>query len=90
MLTRQDNELMCRTGADTAMGNAMRRFWLPVIQSSDMPAPSGEPKTIELLGERYVVWRDQQGRPGLYAEGCLHRSASMQLARAEGDGFRGG
>ena len=81
MLSKQDNELMCRTDAGTAMGNAMRRFWLPVIQSSDMPEPNGEPKTIELLGERYVVWRDQQGRPGLYAEGCLHRGASMQLAR---------
>ncbi|MFM0246062.1 Rieske 2Fe-2S domain-containing protein [Paraburkholderia sediminicola] len=88
MLSKQDNELMCRTDAGTAMGNAMRRFWLPVIQSSDMPEPNGEPKTIELLGERYVVWRDQQGRPGLYAEGCLHRGASMQLARAEGDGLR--
>jgi phenylpropionate dioxygenase-like ring-hydroxylating dioxygenase large terminal subunit len=79
---------MCRTNAGTAMGNAMRRFWIPVIQSSGMPAPNGEPKTIELLGERFVVWRDQQGRPGLYAEGCLHRGASMQLARAEGDGLR--
>ncbi|NPT54914.1 Rieske 2Fe-2S domain-containing protein [Paraburkholderia elongata] len=88
MLTKQDNELMCRTGTGTAMGDAMRRFWLPVIQSSDMPQANGEPQTIDLLGERFVVWRDQQGRPGLYAEGCLHRGASMQLARAEGDGLR--
>ncbi|KWR87236.1 Rieske 2Fe-2S domain-containing protein [Cupriavidus sp. IDO] len=88
MLTQQDNELICRTGPDTAMGNAMRRFWLPVMQSSDMPLPDGDPQTIEVLGQRYVVWRDQQGRPGLYAEGCLHRGASMQLARAEGDGLR--
>jgi nitrite reductase/ring-hydroxylating ferredoxin subunit len=88
MLNRQDNELICRTGPNTAMGNAMRRFWLPVVQSSDMPPPNGEPQTIEVLGERFVVWRDQQGRPGLYAEGCLHRGASMQLARSEGDGLR--
>ncbi|MFM0001933.1 Rieske 2Fe-2S domain-containing protein [Paraburkholderia dipogonis] len=88
MLTKQDNELMCRIGVGTAMGEAMRRFWLPVIQSSDMPQANGEPQTIDLLGERFVVWRDQQGRPGLYAEGCLHRGASMQLARSEGDGLR--
>ncbi|MFM0555657.1 Rieske 2Fe-2S domain-containing protein [Paraburkholderia sediminicola] len=88
MLTKQDNELMCRIGAGTPMGEAMRRFWLPVIQSSDMPRANGEPQMIELLGERFVVWRDQQGRPGLYAEGCLHRGASMQLARSEGDGLR--
>ncbi|MFM0313790.1 Rieske 2Fe-2S domain-containing protein [Paraburkholderia nemoris] len=88
MLNKQDNELMCRVGAGTAMGDAMRRFWLPVIQSSDMPEANGDPQTIELLGERFVVWRDQQGQPGLFAEGCLHRGASMQLARADGDGLR--
>jgi phthalate 4,5-dioxygenase oxygenase subunit len=88
MLTKQDNELMCRTGADTAMGKAMRRFWLPVMQSQDMPQPNGDPLTIELLGERFVVWRDESGRPGVFAEGCLHRGASMQLARADGDGLR--
>ena len=88
MLNKQDNELMCRTGAGTGMGDAMRRFWLPVIQSSEMPPPDGEPQTVELLGERFVVWRDEQGRPGVFAEGCLHRGASMQLARSEGDGLR--
>ncbi|QBR03524.1 (2Fe-2S)-binding protein [Paraburkholderia pallida] len=88
MLSRQDNELMCRIGAGTPMGDAMRRFWLPVIQSADMPEANGDPQTVELLGERFVVWRDEQGRPGLFAEGCLHRGASMQLARSEGDGLR--
>ncbi len=88
MLNRQDNELICHTGPNTAMGSAMRRFWLPVIQSSEMPAPNGDPQTIEVLGARFVVWRDQQGRAGVYAEGCLHRGASMQLARADGDGLR--
>lgn len=88
MLTKQDNELICLTGPNTAMGNAMRRFWLPVVQSADMPAPNGDPKTVELLGERFIVWRDQNGRPGMYAEACLHRGASMQLARADGDGLR--
>ncbi|HSV80538.1 MAG TPA: Rieske 2Fe-2S domain-containing protein [Ramlibacter sp.] len=88
MLSKQDNELMCRTGRDTAMGDAMRRFWLPVAQLSDLPGPGGEPRALEVLGEKFIAWRDQQGRPGLYAEHCLHRGASMQLARAEGDGLR--
>jgi phthalate 4,5-dioxygenase len=88
MLTNQDNELMCRTGRGTAMGEAMRRFWLPVMQLSELPAAGGDPKTIEVLGEKFVAWRDQQGRAGLFAEHCLHRGASLQLARAEGDGLR--
>jgi phthalate 4,5-dioxygenase len=88
MLSKQDNETMCRTGAGTPMGDAMRRFWLPVMQLSELPEAGGDPKTIEVLGEPFVAWRDQQGRPGLFAQACLHRGASMQLARAEGDGLR--
>jgi len=29
MLTRENNELICRVGPDTAMGKALRRYWLP-------------------------------------------------------------
>ncbi len=88
MLTKQDNELMCRTGPDTAMGQAMRRFWLPVMHLRDLPPPNGDPRPVELLGERFVAWRDAQGRAGLFSAYCLHRGASMQLARAEEDGLR--
>jgi phthalate 4,5-dioxygenase len=34
MLTRENNELICRVGPDTPMGKAVRRYWLPVLQSS--------------------------------------------------------
>lgn len=88
MLSQQDNELMCRTGRGTGMGDAMRRFWLPVMQLNEMPVAGGDPTAVELLGERFVVWRDRDGRAGLFSEFCLHRGASMQLARAEGDGLR--
>jgi hypothetical protein len=35
MLTRENNELICRVGPDTAMGKALWRYWLPVLQASD-------------------------------------------------------
>ena len=38
MLTRENNELICRVGLDTPMGKALRRYWLPVLQSSDLPS----------------------------------------------------
>ena len=88
MLKKEDNELMCRTGPGAAMGDAMRRFWLPVLQVDEVPPANGDPLGIEVLGERYVAWRDASGRPGLFAEACLHRGASMRLARAEGGGLR--
>lgn len=88
MLTRQDNETMCRTGPTTAMGDAMRRFWIPVLQLDELPAAGADPKPLRVVGENFLAWRDQQGRAGLFAEACLHRGASMALARVEGDGLR--
>jgi phenylpropionate dioxygenase-like ring-hydroxylating dioxygenase large terminal subunit len=88
MLSRQDNEMMCCTGPDTPMGAAMRRFWIPVLQLSEMPAAGADPRPLQVMGENFLAWRDQQGRAGLFAEACLHRGASMALARVEDDGLR--
>ncbi|MDB5860411.1 MAG: Rieske (2Fe-2S) region protein [Ramlibacter sp.] len=87
MLNTQANERLCRVGPGRTMGRALRRYWLPVLLSAEVEADA-DPKGVELLGERFVAWRDAAGRPGLYAEACLHRGASMRLARAEGDGLR--
>jgi phenylpropionate dioxygenase-like ring-hydroxylating dioxygenase large terminal subunit len=88
MLSREDNDLMCRTGPDAPMGRAMRAQWMPAMHEADLPAPGGDPVRIELLGEHFIAWRDEEGRVGLFDEACLHRNASMALARAEGDGLR--
>ncbi len=88
MLNDADNALMCRVGPGTGMGAVMRRFWMPALLSSELAEPGGDPRPVELLGERFVAYRDAQGRIGFYAEACAHRSASMLLARAEPDGLR--
>lgn len=87
MLSAEENRHIGCVGPDTAMGQAMRRYWLPFLLSSELPA-GGDPLAVDLLGEQLVAWRDESGRPGLFAEGCRHRGASMLLARAEGDGLR--
>ena len=33
MLSREDNELLTRTGPGTAMGDLIRRYWIPVVES---------------------------------------------------------
>ena len=38
MLTRDDNELLCRVGPGTPMGNLMRQYWLPAGLISELPA----------------------------------------------------
>ena len=87
MLSSIQNERLCRVGPGTPMGNALRRYWLPFLLSDELPVGAG-PRGVEMLGERFVAWRDDAGRPGLFDEACLHRGASLRLARAEGDGLR--
>src|SRR5205814_9139473 len=51
MLSREDNELVCRTGPDTPMGKLFRRYWHPFLLSSELPEPDGPPVRVKLLGE---------------------------------------
>jgi phthalate 4,5-dioxygenase oxygenase subunit len=88
MLSREHNELMCRVGAGTAMGTALRRYWLPALQSSDLLDPGGDPRRVELLGETFVAFRGTDGRVGILDEFCPHRAASLVLGRVEDCGLR--
>jgi phthalate 4,5-dioxygenase len=87
MLSREDNELMCRVGAGTAMGTALRRYWLPALQSADLEA-GGDPRRVELLGQTFVAFRGTDGRVGILDEFCPHRAASLVLGHVEECGLR--
>jgi phthalate 4,5-dioxygenase len=82
MLSREENELLCRVGPETPMGKMMRRYWIPALASSDLEA-GGDPKRVRLLGEDLVAFRDDKGRVGLLDELCPHRRASLALGRNE-------
>jgi phthalate 4,5-dioxygenase len=88
MLSHEDNELMCRVGRDAPMGTALRRYWVPALQTSDLPEPGGDPRRVELLGESFVAFRGTDGRVGLLDEHCPHRGASLVLGRVEECGLR--
>jgi phthalate 4,5-dioxygenase oxygenase subunit len=82
MLTREENELLCRVGPDAPMGKMLRRYWLPALMSHDLEA-GGDPKRVRLLGEDLVAFRGDDGRVGLLDELCPHRRASLALGRNE-------
>jgi phenylpropionate dioxygenase-like ring-hydroxylating dioxygenase large terminal subunit len=88
MVPVSDNELMCRVGPETAMGKAIRHFWLPALASSELAQPGGDPVHVELLGESFVAFRDRQGNIGLLDEHCCHRGASLTVGRVENCGIR--
>jgi phthalate 4,5-dioxygenase len=85
MLSREDNELLTRTGPDTPMGALLRRYWIPVLLSSEVVA-GGRVKRVKLLGERLIAFRAKHGRAGLIGEFCPHRLASLYFGRVEDAG----
>src|SRR5690606_33053648 len=60
---------------------------LPALLSSEIE-PDGRPVRVRLLGEDLVAFRDSGGRPGILAEHCPHRQASLYLGRNEQGGLR--
>jgi phthalate 4,5-dioxygenase oxygenase subunit len=88
MVPVSDNELMCRVGPGTAMGKAIRHFWIPALASSELRELGGDPVHVELLGENFVAFRDRQSNIGLLDEHCCHRGASLTVGRVEECGIR--
>jgi len=88
MLTREQNELLCRVEGEAAMGQMMRRHWLPVCMAEEVAARDGAPARARLLGEDLVVFRDTDGKLGVLGEHCLHRRASLAFGRNEECGLR--
>ena len=50
MLTRAENELLCRVGVGTPMGELMRQYWLPIVYEWELE-PDGQPQRVRLLGD---------------------------------------
>jgi len=88
LLSREDNELVTRTGPGTPAGELFRRYWIPALLSEEIPAADCPPVRVKLLGENLVAFRDSQGRIGLLDEYCSHRGSSLFYGRNEDCGLR--
>ncbi|MCY4441076.1 MAG: Rieske 2Fe-2S domain-containing protein, partial [Deltaproteobacteria bacterium] len=82
MLTREDNEILTQVGPGTPMGELMRRYWVPVVLSSELET-GGRTKRVRVLGESMVAFRTAQGEVGLLGEYCSHRRVSLYYGRVE-------
>src|SRR5882672_5157122 len=88
MLSREDNELLCRVGRGTPMGELMRQYWMPAALSSELPERDGVPLRVRLLGEDLIAFRVSSGAVGLVRNSCPHRGASLFYGRNEAEGLR--
>ena len=88
MLSREDNELLCRVGPGTPMGNLLRRFWMPALLEEEIAEPDSAPKRLRLMGEDLVAFRDTNGDIGILDAYCPHRCAPLFFGRNEESGLR--
>lgn len=85
MLSKEQNEVLTRVGPGTAAGEMFRRYWIPVGISDDV---GSVPKRVRILGEDLVLFRDENGKPGLLGLQCPHRLTSFEYGRVECGGIR--
>lgn len=81
----QENTELTHVDFGTPMGELMRRYWQPVVLSEEL---TDLPKSIRILGEDLVAFRDGNGRTGLVDRHCAHRGTSLEYGKIENDGIR--
>ncbi|MDM0046584.1 aromatic ring-hydroxylating dioxygenase subunit alpha [Variovorax dokdonensis] len=87
MISAEQNELMTRVGHGTPAGNLLRRYWQPVALSEELTGPRPL-KPVQLMGQHFVLFRDETGRVGLLDRDCPHRGADLAYGRLESGGLR--
>ena len=83
--TRTEFDL-ARTRPGTPMGRFMRRFWMPVMRSEDLP--KGHAKPIRIMSEDFALYRGESGQAQVIDYRCPHRGAQLHLGWVEGDDIR--
>src|SRR3972149_6124031 len=83
----QQNELITRVGPGTAAGSLLRSYWQPVALAEEL-AGARPAKAVRIMGEDFVLFRDERARFGLLDRHCPHRGADLAYGRLEDGGLR--
>jgi phenylpropionate dioxygenase-like ring-hydroxylating dioxygenase large terminal subunit len=87
MMSQEQNDLITRTGRNDPAGKLMRMYWQPAALVDELEGPRPV-RAVRLLGENFVLFRDEQGRYGLMDRDCPHRGADLAFGRLENGGLR--
>jgi 5,5'-dehydrodivanillate O-demethylase len=86
MLSIQENEALTRVGPGTPMGELMRRYWHPIAGTDELD--ERPTKSVRLLGEDLVLYKDRSGTYGLLDKLCPHRRVDLSYGIPEENGLR--
>ncbi|MGO9358906.1 MAG: Rieske 2Fe-2S domain-containing protein [Xanthobacteraceae bacterium] len=87
MMSQEQNDLITRIGPKAPAGRLMRKYWQPAALVDELEG-ARPIRPVRLLGEDFVLFRDEAGRYGLVDRDCPHRGADLAFGRLEHGGLR--
>jgi 5,5'-dehydrodivanillate O-demethylase oxygenase subunit len=73
-------------GPGTPAGRYLRLFWQPVYRARDLKPKQAKP--LEILGEKFTLYRGEGGTPHITAFRCPHRGTQLSVGWVEGESIR--
>jgi phthalate 4,5-dioxygenase oxygenase subunit len=83
----EQNELITRVGPGTPAGKLLRNYWQPVALVDEFDGVR-DVKAVQVLGEKFVLFRNSKGQFGLLDRHCPHRQADLAYGRWEEGNLR--
>ncbi|MGC2775757.1 MAG: aromatic ring-hydroxylating dioxygenase subunit alpha [Bradyrhizobium sp.] len=87
MMSHEQNDLITRIGHAAPAGKLMRMYWQPAALVDEL-AGERPIRAVKLLGQHFVLFKDELGRYGLLDRDCPHRGADLAFGRLEHGGLR--
>ena len=86
MLSVEHNERLTQVSKGTPMGELMRRYWHPIAATAELD--DRPTKSVRILGENLVLYKDRSGTMGLIDALCPHRRVDLSYGIPEENGLR--
>jgi len=87
MISAEQNDLITRVGPEAPAGKLLRRYWQPVALTDEL-AGERPVRALRLMGQDFVLFRDEKGELGMLDRDCPHRGADLAYGRLEDGGLR--
>ena len=82
----QDYNDFVHTGPGTLAGRFLRKYWQPVYRVKDLKPGRAVP--IQLMSERFTLYRGEGGAPYLVDFNCAHRGTQLSTGWVQGESIR--
>ena len=80
MISQEQNDLMTRVGPGTPAGKLLRNYWQPIALVDEFDGVR-DIKAVQVLGDKFVLFRNKERKFGLLDRHCPHRQADLAYGR---------